>query len=301
MDPHRVDVLDRADDDAVVRVIADHLHLELLPAEHAFLDQHLPRRRGIEAALDDLDELLLVVGDAPAGAAEGERGPNDRRQADLVERRKAFGEVVGHDRARRFEADPRHRLAEQRPIFRLVDGLGLGTDHLDAVLLQDTLLVQRERGIERGLAAHGRQQRVGPFGGYDLGDDLGRDRLDISGIGELGVGHDRRRVGVDQHDPVALLLQSLAGLCARVIELACLPDDDRAGANDEDGFYVGAFWHVEADFYCSTAGLAIGPPPLGTSIPRGRPRSAAHKCSGYGTACPPGKFRAPSRPCHRRD
>ena len=46
---HRVDVLDGADDDAVVRLVADHLHLELLPAEHALLDQHLARparRRG---------------------------------------------------------------------------------------------------------------------------------------------------------------------------------------------------------------------------------------------------------------
>ena len=31
---HRVDVLDRADDDAVVRLVAHDLHLELFPAEH---------------------------------------------------------------------------------------------------------------------------------------------------------------------------------------------------------------------------------------------------------------------------
>ena len=69
---HRIDVLDRADDDAVVRLVADHLHLEFLPAEHALLDQHLVGRRGVEPALDDLEELRLVVGDAAAGAAERE-------------------------------------------------------------------------------------------------------------------------------------------------------------------------------------------------------------------------------------
>ena len=53
-------------------LVADHLHLELLPAEHALLDQHLGGRRGVEAALDDLVELLAVVGDAAAGAAQGE-------------------------------------------------------------------------------------------------------------------------------------------------------------------------------------------------------------------------------------
>ena len=69
---HRIDVLDRADDDAIVRLVADDLHLEFLPAEHAFLDQHLVGGRGVDAALDDLDELGLVVGDAAAGAAQRE-------------------------------------------------------------------------------------------------------------------------------------------------------------------------------------------------------------------------------------
>ncbi len=52
----------------------------------------------------------------------------------------------------------------------------------------------------------------------------------------LGVGHDRRRVRVDQDDPVALLLQRLARLGSGVIELAGLPDDDGAGADDQDAF-----------------------------------------------------------------
>ena len=47
---HRVEVLDRADDDAVVRLVADHFHLEFLPAQHRFLDQHFVHRREFEAA-----------------------------------------------------------------------------------------------------------------------------------------------------------------------------------------------------------------------------------------------------------
>ena len=72
MHAHRIEVLDRADDDAVVALVAHHLHLEFFPAQHRFLDQHLAGRRGVDAALDDLDELGLVVGDAAAGAAERE-------------------------------------------------------------------------------------------------------------------------------------------------------------------------------------------------------------------------------------
>ena len=50
------------------------------------LDQHLVGRRGVDAALDDVDELVLVVGDAAAGAAHGERRADDRGQADVFER-----------------------------------------------------------------------------------------------------------------------------------------------------------------------------------------------------------------------
>ena len=40
---HRIDVLDGAHDDAVVRVVADDFHLEFLPSEQRFLDENLFR------------------------------------------------------------------------------------------------------------------------------------------------------------------------------------------------------------------------------------------------------------------
>ena len=70
------------------------------------------------------------------------------------------------------------------------------------------------------------------------------DRLDVGDVGHLRVGHDRRRVGVDQDDPVALFAQRLAGLGAGIVELAGLADDDRAGADDQDAVDVGALRHV---------------------------------------------------------
>ena len=42
---HRVEVLDRADDHDVVRAVAHDLELELVPAAHGLLDEHLPDRR----------------------------------------------------------------------------------------------------------------------------------------------------------------------------------------------------------------------------------------------------------------
>ena len=144
---------------------------------------------------------------------------------------------------------PVHRLAEQLAVLGLVDGVRGGADHLDVELVEHAHLVERQRGVERGLAAHGREQGEPagddvPFLFDDLGDDLGRDRLDIGGVGEIGIGHDRRRIGIDQHDPVALRLERLAGLRARIVELAGLADDDRAGADDQDRGDVGPLGHV---------------------------------------------------------
>ena len=110
------------------------------------LDQHLVGRRGVEAALDDVEELLAVVGDAAAGAAEREGRADDRRQADVVERLQRLDRALwASTRARRLEADLRHRLAEELAVLGLVDGFGGGADHLDAELVEHAHLAQRQR------------------------------------------------------------------------------------------------------------------------------------------------------------
>ena len=121
-------------------------------------------------------------------------------------------------------------------------------DHLHVVPRKDAAIEAGHRGVEPRLPAEGRQHRVDRLAVLFLPDDdlldrLRCDRLDIGRVGEAGIGHDRCRVGVDQHHPVPLRLQRLARLGAGIVELAGLADDDRAGADDEDGLDVGAFWH----------------------------------------------------------
>ncbi len=107
--------------------------------------------------------------------------------------------------------------------------------------------------VERGLTTHGRQHGVGPFLLDDLFHRLPVDRLDVGGIGHPRVGHDGGRVGVHQDDPVALLAQCLAGLGARIVELAGLADDDRTGADDEDGIQIATPGHYSLSeaFMCA--------------------------------------------------
>ncbi len=243
MHAHRIDVLDGADDDAVVRAVANHLHLELLPAEHAFLDQHLVRGRGVEAPLHDAVELLAVIGDAAAGAPQGEAGPDHRGQPDSGQGRAGFLQGVSDGAARAFQADLAHCIAELLAILGALDHLGAGADQLHAVFLQHAVGGKLEGGIEGCLPAHRRQQRIRFLAGDDAFEKIGRDRLDIGGVRQTGIGHDGGGVGVHQDGAEAFLAQRLAGLGAGIIELASLTDDDRARADDENGVDVGAAAH----------------------------------------------------------
>ena len=60
---------------------------------------------------DHAVELLAVVGDAAAGAAQGEAGPQDAGQADLVADRAGLVEAVGQAAAGALQADLLHALS----------------------------------------------------------------------------------------------------------------------------------------------------------------------------------------------
>src|SRR5690606_21983782 len=98
--------------------------------------------------------------------------------------------------------------------------------------------------VERRLAAHGRQQRIGTFLLDDARNRAPVNRLDVDRIRDFRIGHDRGGIRVHQHDAETLLAQRLAGLHAGVVEFRRLADDNRTRADDQDGFDVGSFGHV---------------------------------------------------------
>ncbi len=170
-------------------------------------------------------------------------GPHDERVAELLGAREQLVHRVADDGCRDIRPGIEDQLLEDLAVLALVDRLEVRADELDVVLLEDAVVVQVDRGVERRLAAEGREDRVGALLRDDRLDDLPRDGLDVGRIGEVGVGHDRRGVRVDQDDAHALLAQHAARLRSRVVELARLADDDRPGADDEDALDVVALRH----------------------------------------------------------
>jgi hypothetical protein len=106
----------------------------------------------------------------------------------------------GDAAGRHLDADFGHGVAEQQAILADLDRVDRGANQLDVVLLEDAAVGERHRQVERGLAADSRQHRVRPLFGDDRFGHFRGERLDVGAVGDLRVGHDRRRVAVHQHD-----------------------------------------------------------------------------------------------------
>ena len=191
VDTDRVDVLDGADDHDVVATVAHELEFVFLPAEDGFLDQDVRRRRRGQTATGDAVEIVDVVRHAGTEAAHGEGRTHDNRVTEFGDRGVYFVHRVANCGLRGFATDLGDDVLELLAILAALYGVEVGADQFDVVLLEDALLVQRHCGVERSLTAERREDGVDlvalqGFLGDDLLEELGRDRLDVRGVGELG-------------------------------------------------------------------------------------------------------------------
>ena len=231
MNADRVDVFHRADGDDVALGVADDLKLDLLPAGDALLNQDLGDWGEAQAVAGNLTELLLVVGDTAAGAAHGEGRTDDDRVVNLLDELQTVLNGVDYLGRDAGFADLFHGVLEHLAVLRLVDGGRFGAQQLNVVGIQEAFLCQLHREGKACLSAEVGEDAVRLFDFDDSLDDIQIQRLDVDVVGHRLIGHDGGRVGVDQNNLQAFLLQGAAGLCARIVKLRCLSDDDRAGAD----------------------------------------------------------------------
>ena len=253
MHAHGVEVLDRAHDDDVVRPVPHHLEFELLPADDAAVDEHLADRRRADAGADEILELLAVVGGAAAGAAEGEGGPDDGGESRVLDQRERLVERAGEASRRQLEPDSLHRFGELFPVLGELNRPDIGADQLHPVFVEHPAFGEFERDVERRLAAHRRDERVGLLDFDHPLDPVGRQGLDVGRVGDVRVRHDRGGIRVHQDDSISLLAERPAGLRPGVVELAGLADHDRAGAYEKDRRDVVAAWHRARKLFGRTA------------------------------------------------
>ena len=241
---HRVQVLHGAHGDGVALAVAHHLKLDFLPPGDGLFHQDLGDGGQRQAIGGHFPQLLLVVHNAAAGAAQGKGGPDDDRVANL--QGEGLGVLHGGDHLGGDAglANLFHGALEHLAVLGLVDGLGGGAQQPHVVALQKALLGQLHGEGQAGLAAKAREDAVrllllddafhrGQVQGFNI--DLIRHGL---------VGHNGGGVGVYQDNLNAVLPQGAAGLGAGVVKLRRLADDNGAGADNQYLFDILIQWHI---------------------------------------------------------
>ena len=104
------------------------------------------------------------------------------------------------------------------------------------------------RGVQdlTAVSAHGGKNSVGALSLDNSGDRLPLNGLDIGRIGHGGIRHDSGGVGVHEDDAITLFAQGLTGLCAGIIKLAGLTDDNRPGAQNQNALDIRSTRHALA-------------------------------------------------------
>ena len=136
----------------------------------------------------------------------------------------------------------KHQFLEPLAIFASLDSIGFGPDHLYTMFFKHPSTEEFHGCVEARLSAECGEQcefsfstelfHLGQFTHDDFLHRFGCYRLDVGAVGKLRVGHDGGWVGVHQHHAIALLPECLAGLSARIVKLARLPDDNGSCADD---------------------------------------------------------------------
>ena len=148
-----VDVFHRTDGDRRVVFVPHDLEFDFLPALDALFDKNFGDRGQFQAAADQGKKLVLVCGESPSRAAEGERGAQDHRIADLRGDIPSFlrgmRDVRGQDRLAELFAEG----FEHFPVFRRLDGFALRSEQLDPALPEDPLLFKLYGEVQPDLPA----------------------------------------------------------------------------------------------------------------------------------------------------
>ena len=176
MDAHRVDILDRADDDGVVGTVPHDLELELLPPGHRLLDQDLVDRARRQSLTGHPNQLRRRRGQAAPSTAEHEGGADGDRIADPTGHRPRLFDRAREPGSRQGKAGPAHRGDEQPPVFGPADGVEAGTDEANAVAVQRPRLRELHRHVERGLPSQRGQQGIRTLPFDHPQDGSGRER-----------------------------------------------------------------------------------------------------------------------------
>ncbi len=236
MDAHRIDVFHIADGDAGVGTIAHHFVFDFLPAQQATLEQHLVDGAGTKTRGYDAIELRHRVGHTAAGAAKRVGRADNKWQGNLFDEGAGFLNAVNDLALNRRFTDATEQILEQFTILGHLNRFQRCAEQADSVMIENAEFAHLYGEIEPGLATDGCQHAFRALPLDHPADHIGCQWLDVHGVGNILVRHDRGGIGIHEDGTDAFLAQALAGLRTGVVEFGRLANHDRARADNEHAF-----------------------------------------------------------------
>ncbi|OQB01933.1 MAG: hypothetical protein BWY20_02171 [Spirochaetes bacterium ADurb.Bin215] len=233
MYPDRVDIFNKTDGNHLVLAVANHFHFKFFPAEDGFLDETLVGHGKFKPAIYNCPQFFHIVHKPAAGAAHGIGRPDNDRVSELFSDFFRGFHGIGDIRAGCFNPQALHGFLEYVPVLAAFDRVEINTDYFHPVFVKDSGLVQLAREVEAGLSAEIRQQRVRTFLIDYLLEPIQVERFNVGRVRHNRIGHDRRGIGIDKNDLVALFAKRLARLSTGIIEFACLSDNNRSRPDNQ--------------------------------------------------------------------
>ena len=203
---HGINIFNRTHHDKVVFGIPDNLHFHFFPAQHRFFNQHLGYGRSGKPRRHNLPKLLGIMSSPAAQPAKRKRRTNNRGQPHFHQGVLSILHTSAHFGFRRLKPDFGHSILKLLPILGALYNLGLRPYHLNTVFSKHARSLQIHSGIKRSLPTHIRQHRINFFLYDYLLNGRRCNRLNISRICHVGIGHNRCGIGIDKHDSVAFRL-----------------------------------------------------------------------------------------------
>ena len=228
---YRIKVFHVTYGNAVAVTVTHYLILNLLPAGDTSLNQNLTDTGKTKSVGKDFLKLLLVMRDSTAGTTKCICWSEHNRITDLIRKCHTIFNILYKLGRRTWLTDALHQILKLLTSLCVTDRLCCCSEKLYIMTVQKAGFCEFHTKIQTSLSTHVWKQTVRLFYLNNMLKHLNGQRLNINLIGDVLIGHDRCRIGIDKDNLHSLFLQRTACLCSRIVKLGRLSDNDRTGTN----------------------------------------------------------------------
>ena len=190
------------------------------------------RREG-DSVFDQLHKFLLIIRKASAGSSKSKCRAQNHRISNFLRRPYCFIHGIRNHRRQYRLSQFFTKLFKLFPVFCPFNTFTAGSQKFRLTLFQNAFFFKLHCQIQPGLSPNPRHNGIRAFMADNLRHIFQRQRFHIYFICNCQIRHNGCRVGIAQHNLVALLFQSKTCLCTCIIKFCRLANHNRAGTDDK--------------------------------------------------------------------